>query len=294
VANASSVRKFIELIFGRSKDPDDVITYRGLSDHDYTLTPSIFREDYRKQEHILLRELIAAHPDEFAADQTALEQLVRMQHYALPTRLLDVSFNPLVALYFAAQDDKRKPTVRGELARRNVKKSGDVVVLTVKRDRVRYFDSDTVSCVANLARLSWDLKQKIDTSVNLCDFNKRKEIRRLLHFIRQEKYQFEPEIVPGHLREIFLVKPKLNNKRILAQNGAFFILGLTTEISEPNAPGIKVERILIPSAAKRRIRDDLDKLNINEKTLFPEIERAARYIASNLQNGLVSIIVTKP
>jgi hypothetical protein len=91
-------------ILARTSDPDNVTAYRGLSDHNYTLRPSVFRELInREQEHILLRELIAAHPDEFAPDQTALEQLVRMQHYALPTRLLDVSWNPLVALYFSAK-----------------------------------------------------------------------------------------------------------------------------------------------------------------------------------------------
>ena len=39
------------------------------------------------REHLLLRELIAAHPAEFLTDTSALEQLVRMQHYSLPTRV---------------------------------------------------------------------------------------------------------------------------------------------------------------------------------------------------------------
>src|SRR5215216_2519847 len=107
-----SVREFMRLILRRSTDPDYVTAYRGLSDHKYILQPSVFRETInREQEHVLLRELIAAHPEDFAADQTALEQLVRMQHYALPTRLLDITWNPLVALYFAAQDSRRRMEV---------------------------------------------------------------------------------------------------------------------------------------------------------------------------------------
>ena len=297
MATVHSVREFMRLILGRSTDPDYVVAYRGLSDHNYTLQPSVFRELInREQEHVLLRELIAAHPDEFAADETALEQLVRMQHYALPTRLLDVSWNPLVALYSAPQENKqRKDVIRsGKRMRRTIRMSGDVAILTVPKRNVRYFDSDTVSCVANLARLNWDLKQKINTGLNQDVFNGDLPIRRLVHFIRQENYQFEPEIVPTDLDGIILVKPKLNNKRIMAQNGAFFVFGMIHEIDEPNKLGIKIERIRISQRSKKsRIVAELDKLNINEKTLFPEIERAARYLASNLQNALVSTVLSK-
>lgn len=77
-----------------------ISTYRGHGSPDFKLQPSIFRKPIaRENEHILLRELIAAHPEDFNGDTSALETLVRMQHYSLPTRLLDVSMNPLVALY---------------------------------------------------------------------------------------------------------------------------------------------------------------------------------------------------
>jgi hypothetical protein len=178
------VRDFMKVILTRSTDTDHVTAYRGLSDDHYTLKPSVFREQInREQEHNLLRELIAAHPDEFAVDQTTLEQLVRMQHYALPTRLLDVSWNPLVALYFAVQPNKRRMEVirKGKLVKRSIQVPGVVAILTVAKKEVRYFDSDTVSCVANLAKLRWELKEQIDTSMKLEEFNKETPIRRLLH-----------------------------------------------------------------------------------------------------------------
>jgi FRG domain len=72
--------------------------YRGHSKRSYLLQPSIFRQkEHRRVENNILRELIAIQPNEFREDKTAFEQLVRMQHYGLPTRLLDLSYNPLVS-----------------------------------------------------------------------------------------------------------------------------------------------------------------------------------------------------
>lgn len=276
---------FVSEILGRTTSATRLVSYRGHGNSAFKLQPSIFRTAVnRENEHILLRELVAAHPEDFSADTSALELLVRMQHYSLPTRVLDVSLNPLVALYFACEPAKKRVhAIRaGQRVLRSVEADGEVVILSVSKRRVRYFDSDTVSILANLARLRWDLQKKIDTGLEQEEFNKSLPIRRLVHFIRQESSGFEFGIEPSDLDDVLLVKPKQNNKRILAQSGAFFVFGLTEELEDPNALGVKIDRITIAAAAKKDIRDQLDKLAINEKTLFPEIERAARYIAGTL------------
>lgn len=290
MTKVSSLSEFIEAILGRTADPSRIVTYRGHGNASYILSPSIFRKPVtRENEHLLLRELVAAHPEDFVADASALEMLVRMQHYSLPTRLLDVSMNPLVALYFACESVKRRMTMPGSDKRtRSVEADGQVVALAVGRARVRYFDSDQVSCIANLARLRYDLKEKIDTSLPQDKFNNDLPIKRLIHFIRQEKTGFESEIVPPDLDDIVLVKPKQSNKRILAQAGAFFAFGLTPELIDGNRAGIGVERITVVGDRKTKILEELDKLGINEKTLFPEIERAARYLTGSLSTGVTT------
>lgn len=115
--------------------------FRGHSKREYRVHPSLFRDGApRRDESNLLRELISAHPGEFRNDSSTFERLVRMQHYKMPTRLLDLSFNPLVGMYFACCS--------------NDEISGHLIRIRVPKTEIKYYDSDTVSGVANLAHLT--------------------------------------------------------------------------------------------------------------------------------------------
>ena len=139
-----------------------------------------------------------------------------MQHFSLETRLLDVSFNPLVALYFATKN--------------NLEDDGHVVILDVERRAVKYFDSDVVSCIANLSSLSSGERNAIRRFQSDDDLNESDQGKRLNHFIKTEKPYFLPKIELADLGRIVLVKPKQNNRRILAQQGAFFFLVLMMKL----------------------------------------------------------------
>ena len=264
----SSVQGFIAKVLSFEIYSGHEVFYRGHSNKTkYKLEPSLFRKDddgnylHLENEHILYRELLVSNSADFQYDEYTLDKLVRMQHYSLPTRLLDITSNPLIALYFACKSASDE--------------DGEVIVLSMPRRVIKYFDSDVASCIANLARLPKAEKDRIDFDTGY--FNNQTAVKRLIHFIKEEKPYFEPEIIPDDLRKIVCVKSKKSNDRISSQSGAFLLYGLDAVMDEEGTADISVNRISVSN--KEKILKDLDLLNINESTVFPYIENSAKYVA---------------
>lgn len=247
---------------------DRHLFFRGHDDKKYVLKPSLFRKSsFIKAEHVMYREMILENPSEFSSDITTLEKLVRMQHFFMPTRLLDLSENPIVALYFACL---KKPS-----------KIGEVVCLSIPQKDIKYYDSDTVAIIANLAKRPF-IEKSFNTNKAKDDFNNDPSVRKLLHAIREEKPYFEPDIEPKDLQRVLCVRVKMNNKRIIAQRGLFLIFGMGETATQPATPDTdwfpiqtNKQKILIDAASKPKILQELHQLNICEETLFPDIERTA-------------------
>ena len=60
------------------------------------------------------------------------------------------------------------------------------------------------------------------------------------------------------------------------------LFGMFGDLDHHVANGIVVERIHVNSNRKAEIRSELDRMAINESALFPEIEKAARYISGRV------------
>lgn len=90
------------------------IIYRGMADKNWKLLPSLgrYKDLSDGQEYNLVKNLLSLRPEAFTNLNSNFEILSKMQHYELPTRLLDFTTNPLIALFFACSELVNKRDAR--------------------------------------------------------------------------------------------------------------------------------------------------------------------------------------
>lgn len=99
-----TVSNYIEDIEELINNKDHNYYFRGQDDAFSNTLPAIFRS--RKlldNEDNLFNDFLMTDPQLFEKCRTNFERMALMEHYHLPTRLLDVSTNPLIALFFAVK-----------------------------------------------------------------------------------------------------------------------------------------------------------------------------------------------
>lgn len=145
----ASVQGFLKAWKKIQCEEDYRLFYRGVSKEQYALRekdyPGIYRHDnWIRNEDVMFYDLVARCPEYFKDCKTTFEHLVMMQHYEYPTRLLDITSNPLVALYFAcggkagAGRDKKNS------------ENGQVTTYQILKKDIRNYESDRVSLLSNL------------------------------------------------------------------------------------------------------------------------------------------------
>lgn len=261
-----SVSSFLAVL--NSYPKKETLYFRGHSKTTYDLKPSILRSKKMKEnENLIYQELLITCPDEFRGFKRHIDFLVKMQHYGLPTRLLDITRNPLVALYFACCN--------------NTNDLGEVFIFSPNKSQIKYENSDTISMLSALPLFSYE------EQISLMDYlykpsGNNNLVERFVHEIQTEKPGFKNKIKVSDLESCFVVLTKKDNNRIVKQDGAFIICGVNNNPEHIINKKLRLKsndkNIVVLIDKKDSVLKELDLLSINKSTLFPEIDSVSDYI----------------
>lgn len=248
----------------KTLDDSRVLLYRGQANTSFNLAPGVFRNGLLKHEHEMIEKLLLQSCNDFSEVIDPFERLVKMQHYKLPTRLLDLTSNPLVALYFACTSH---PDADGEIF--------------VFYDYLTSYKDLTVRAISSITEY----------------FGKSE--RGLRDFLNKQGFSLSSIDINELIKTPYvLIEPPMNNERIKRQSGAFALVGVRKDnrsfekeifclrnlIVKEESENIE-RSITIPRYAKAQLLDELDAIGINQAFLFPELEHQAAYLKKKYEES---------
>lgn len=274
--------------------------FRGEKElYDEPCTPSLFRKkntDFNKlSEDEIYYRILRRQPHEFN-NLTNLDILAKMQHYGVSTRLLDITTNPLIALFFALENSETT--------------DGYVYIFTAKHEgekNILSYDSDRALLLSTLPKLNDSQKkcileycnkypnEKITPSV-LSGYSKYKSPRiknqemrnalgKFIYECERERHAFHKNhrVDPQHLKKVYFVKPRFTNERLKAQEGLFVLFGLGTTTYDG-----KIYSIKIPKNVKKFIKAELFFFaGISNSTVYQGLDTLATDCKDELYSELI-------
>jgi hypothetical protein len=254
--------------------------FRGHKDANYGLVTTIDRFGGNikwQRERFLMREFsrrIHHYLSSESIPNTTLELLALMQHYGVPTRLLDFTKSPFIALYFAIKDALMdKDAAVWALMPHNIR--------TISLKRIREKDDELVKSIGKLLNpFSEFTRESLFTKWFMAD---------------QQNAEFH-EIIRHH--EIIMdVEPLMMNGRLTVQQGLFLISGSSCRTFEETLVDLLNElqkdmpkeakepslaKIIIPKHLRMPLLKELELMNINASSLFEGLDGFARFLKESI------------
>lgn len=220
--------------------------YRGVSVASYSLENGLMRlgKPYPNMEKNLIKQFKKYAQRHIVAKDTEWHWLSVAQHHGLPTRLLDWTYSPLIALHFA----------------------------TVELDK---YDSDGAVWKVNFSQVHSLLQSQQTASLDALGA-RIFTIDALAETIK-DLDELDSRSAPDYVIAIFFEPPAIDD-RIVNQFAYSSILSqpflaMDEWFMKPHVKGkVEVTKIIIPKELKWEIRDKLDQSNINERVLMTGLD----------------------
>lgn len=220
-------------INGLTENPNHI--YRGYN-RDEEIYPSIIHgQDRSRLEGAFLREFERYGLAYFSASG-AMEFLSTAQHYGLPTRLLDFTFNPFVAMFFSLY---------------NVKAESDDPYYKIIYCDIRdccSFDEVSFTSEGEKASENEHAPHRSYTNELLARFKSLRDVDRLC-----------------------IVNPALNNQRIMMQQGLFLVPTTLDKARHRELIERYTSKIMIHKSIRHEALRYLDVLGFNAFRLMPDL-----------------------
>ena len=283
LSKVSSIEDFLRQIRNLKQCyPDLSLYFRGEPKCGWEMRPSVKRDTFSAVESAMLRDLMTHRPEEFSGISLALEQWILAQHHGLKTRFLDITKNPMVALFFACDGNNYE------------QEDGSLHTFAVPRSLIKDFTSDAISVIANFAKRPQNEQNLL--LGHKCMSNPvaryHEAMDKLCQFVQMEKPYFVNRIDIRDFYRVFVVEPRQSHERIRAQSGAFLVSAFHERLERDeilkkndNIPVYAHHQMVVPHGCKTAIMEDLRLLNITKEVLFPGLDTSAQAITELYSKG---------
>ncbi len=270
--------------------------YRGHANRSWSTIPSVQR--YKGYCESMERELVnrfriraAQILDNAPAKDDYSGWMSLMQHYGLATRLMDWSKSPLIAAYFATEEDKKRDDGNGFA-------DACIWILwpsVLNQDQIQtpyIYPMDSTTVEEMLAK-AFKSQHLVRTGNQEERYLQRE---RMIQRGRRRLYdtgEFQP-IGYGH---IVACEPVEHNLRMYSQQACFTVHD-TVEMDGTAIPKLKdiansiaergdgqqlTARLIIPHRAKKTFRKELALLGITESFIYPDMD----HLSADIKRGLL-------